>query len=272
MSRSKQPARPGSQRGAKPAADTSTLPGPGSAEALCLAADELSRQLRRLRPTAPVSFIYHPLDYAREAHHQYLRRFGRGPKKVLFLGMNPGPFGMGQTGVPFGEVAAVTAWLGIRSGVTPPGDQHPKRPIEGFDCRRSEVSGRRLWSLFRDHQPDPDRFFADHFVANYCPLLFLNERGANVTPDKLPRQARDLLEHACDRHLATLVHLLQPDHLVGVGEFARRCAERVIASTRGAATTPAIHGIIHPSPASPVANREWPARPVRQLQDAGIWP
>ena len=34
-------------------------------------------------------------------------------KRVVFLGMNPGPFGMAQVGVPFGEVAAVRDWLRI---------------------------------------------------------------------------------------------------------------------------------------------------------------
>lgn len=240
-------------------------------DALCRAADDLSRQLQALRPEPPVNFIYNPLAYAREAHHSYLQRFGRGTKQVLFLGMNPGPFGMGQTGVPFGEVDAVTGWLGIRNGVRPPAVQHPKRPIEGFDCRRSEVSGRRLWGLFRDHQPDAGAFFADHFVANYCPLLFLNERGANVTPDKLTRAARATMEAACDLHLARVINLLQPGHVVGVGEFARRCAERVLSAGAVTAPAPVIHSIIHPSPASPVANREWPERPIRQLRDAGIW-
>lgn len=238
------------------------------AEALVTAADRLAEDLTPVRPTAPVAFIYNPLEYAREAHRSYLKRFGRGTKKVVFLGMNPGPFGMGQTGVPFGEVAAVTGWLGIGSGVTAPSRQHPKRPIEGFACRRSEVSGRRLWGLFRDHEPDPVRFFRDHFVINYCPLLFLSDRGSNVTPDKLPAEARRLIESACDRHLVRLIEILRPEHLVGVGDFARKCAQRCVAAL---VKPPRIHSIIHPSPASPVANREWPERPRRQLQEAGIW-
>jgi single-strand selective monofunctional uracil DNA glycosylase len=262
----KNPARPGKTAARAPGKAASfTEP---EAHPLVAAADRLAAELAGVRPAGPVSFIYNPLDYARAAHHRYLHTYGNGQKNVLFLGMNPGPFGMGQTGVPFGEVAAVMEWLGIRSGVTPPVEQHPKRPIEGFACKRSEVSGRRLWALFRTHQPDPDQFFSNHFVANYCPLLFLNERGANVTPDQLPRSARDQIDASCDRHLLSMIEILQPRHLVGVGDFARRCGLRVIKNLPDA---PQVHSIIHPSPASPVANREWPDRPRRQLREAGIW-
>ncbi len=62
--------------------------------------------------------------------------------------MNPGPWGMVQSGVPFGEVAAVRDWMKIKSSAKQPKSVHPKRPIEGLSCKRSEVSGRRLWGLF----------------------------------------------------------------------------------------------------------------------------
>jgi len=42
--------------------------------------------------------------------------------------MNPGPWGMAQTGVPFGEINAVKDWLGINAEVDKPQKQHPKRP------------------------------------------------------------------------------------------------------------------------------------------------
>ena len=70
-----------------------------------------SRRLRRdvdlLHFDEPVACVYNPLDYARRPYEQYLRTYGATPKRVLFLGMNPGPFGMAQTGVPFGDVASV---------------------------------------------------------------------------------------------------------------------------------------------------------------------
>ena len=127
----------------------------------------------RLRPLtfSKASHVYLPLDYAREPHEAYLKRFGGGKKRVVFLGMNPGPFGMAQTGVPFGEIPAVRDWMGISAPVGKPAIEHPKRPVEGFACLKSEVSGRRLWGLFAERFGSADDFFRDHFVINYCPLI-----------------------------------------------------------------------------------------------------
>src|SRR5262249_29303829 len=104
------------------------------------AARKLSAQVDDLNFGPPVVCVYRPLKYAWGPHQEYLRRFGRGPKRVVFLGMNPGPFGMAQTGIPFGEVRAVRDWLGITAHVEQPACHHPKRPIRGFDCARSEIS------------------------------------------------------------------------------------------------------------------------------------
>src|SRR5688572_32536315 len=95
--------------------------------------------------------------------------------------MNPGPFGMAQTGVPFGDVAMVRDWLGIVAAVAKPRDEHPKRPVLGFECQRSEVSGARLWGWARARFGTPQRFFERFFVANYCPLAFMESSGANRT-------------------------------------------------------------------------------------------
>jgi len=46
-----------------------------------------------------VSTVYNPIEYAADLHCNYLRKFLKGPKSVLFIGMNPGPYGMVQTGV-----------------------------------------------------------------------------------------------------------------------------------------------------------------------------
>ncbi len=111
---------------------------------------KISRRLRdeveELHFALPVSHVYNPLVYAEEPHRRYLERYGGSPKEVLFLGMNPGPWGMAQTGVPFGEVSLVGRWLGIDGVVGKPAREHPKRPVTGFSCSRSEVSGRRVWT------------------------------------------------------------------------------------------------------------------------------
>ncbi|MDQ6860478.1 MAG: single-stranded DNA-binding protein, partial [Verrucomicrobiota bacterium] len=156
-----------------------------ASEQLIAAAQTLRDAMKSLRFAAPVSHVYNPLDYAWAAHEDYLRRYGNSRKRAVFLGMNPGPFGMVQTGVPFGEVAAVRDWLGIRTPIKTPAAMHPKRLITGFDCPRTEISGKRLWGLFAQRFGTPDEFFAAHFVVNYCPLAFLVESSCNRTPDKL---------------------------------------------------------------------------------------
>src|SRR4051812_27145124 len=152
------------------------------------AAQKLARELGKCGEDfgPAVLYVYNPLRYAWAAHEMYLEKYGAAPKQVLFLGMNPGPFGMAQTGVPFGEVAAVRDWLKIQTPIQKPAREHPKRPVEGFDCPRSEVSGRRLWGLFAQKFSSADKFFREHFVVNYCPLGFFSESGSNITPDKIP--------------------------------------------------------------------------------------
>jgi single-strand selective monofunctional uracil DNA glycosylase len=232
----------------------------------------LCRALERLAFGPPVSRVYNPLRYARAGYEAYLERWGQPPRRVVFLGMNPGPWGMAQTGVPFGEVRAVRDWLGIRARVDRPPQEHPRRPVLGFDCPRSEVSGRRLWGLAQDLFGTPERFFAGHFVANYCPLLFLDGAGANLTPDRLRSSDREALYAPCDAHLVELLELFGPEWGIGVGRFAAQCLERV--RERLPARVSArlrVGGIPHPSPASPSANRDWAGSARRTLVELGVW-
>jgi single-strand selective monofunctional uracil DNA glycosylase len=228
-------------------------------------ADALVRALDRLRFAAPVAHVYQPLEYARASYDEYASRYGRGPKEVVLFGMNPGPFGMAQTGVPFGEVELVRDWLRIEAPVGKPRREHPKRPVEGFACTRREVSGQRLWGFARDRFEKPERFFARFFVANYCPLLFLEESGRNRTPDKLPAAERAPLERACNHALRQTVELLQPRIVVGVGQFAEARAREALA---GLDLT--IGRIPHPSPASPAANRDWAGQAARAFEQLGV--
>ncbi len=224
------------------------------------AARDLSRSLAALRFAPPIAHVYDPLQYAWAPYEAYVRRYGATRKRVVLLGMNPGPFGMMQTGVPFGEVAAVRDWMGIRTAVEAPARQHAKRPIEGFDCARSEVSGRRLWGWAALRFGSADNFFAEWFVLNYCPLVFLEASGRNFTPDKLPAAERRAVTQACDRHLAAALMALQPEWAIGVGAFAERCLKGVLGSDLVDSTFARrvkVAQILHPSPASPAANRGW---------------
>jgi single-strand selective monofunctional uracil DNA glycosylase len=228
-------------------------------------AQRLRGEVRGLRFAAPVAYVYNPLDYAWAPHREYLERYGHGQGKVVLLGMNPGPFGMAQTGVPFGDVELVRGWLGIEAPVTPPAREHPKRRVAGFACHRREVSGQRLWGWARDAFGTPERFFARFFVANYCPLAFVEASGRNRTPDKLPGAERAPLFAACDRALRATVAELRPERVVGIGRFA---ADRAADALAGTAVE--LGSVPHPSPASPAANRGWAGEMRRALGALGV--
>ena len=214
---------------------------------------------------APVSHVYNPLTYAWDVHSEYLTRYGGAPKEVVLVGMNPVPWGMAQTGVPFGEVSLVREWLGIFGRVERPESEHPKKPVDGFACHRSEVSGRRLWGWARDQFKTPERFFERFFVANYCPLLFLETSGRNFTPDRLPAAEREELLTICDPALRRTIEVLAPRVVVGVGRFAEKRARKALAGLEIE-----IGRILHPSPASPAANRAWGKQASKQLEELGI--
>ncbi len=213
---------------------------------------QLNEEFARLRFSSP--WVYNPWEYAGEAYLEYWQRYGNGPRRVVLLGMNPGPWGMAQTGVPFGEVTMVRDWLGIQAAIGAPARQHPKRPILGWNCPRSEVSGRRLWGYLKQRYERPEAFFALGFVANYCPLVFMDESGRNVTPDKLPVAERRQLLSLCDRALEAHLKVLQPDDVIGVGKWAEQRAAELVARL-GLAVE--VGCVPHPSPANPAANRGW---------------
>ncbi|KAA1258871.1 Uracil DNA glycosylase superfamily protein [Rubripirellula obstinata] len=235
---------------------------------LIRAAKKLRDEVDELEFGAPVTHVYNPLRYAWKSHQAYLSLVAGHSPVNLFLGMNPGPWGMAQTGVPFGEIASVRDWMGIETAVGSPPVEHPKRMIEGFDCQRSEVSGRRLWGLFGEKYGTPESFFEQNFVANYCPLVFMESSGKNRTPDKLNAEERESLGLICDEHLASVISAMQPQRVIGVGAYAEKCLARVVKERSIDAD---IHRILHPSPASPAANKDWAGKVTGQLKDVGVW-
>jgi len=225
----------------------------------------LIEDLRPLRFAPPVTHVYNPLEYAGKPYRRYLKLYGNRPKEVILVGMNPGPWGMAQTGIPFGEVNSVRDWMGIVAPVGTPPVIHPKRPVQGFACTRSEVSGKRLWGWASNAFDTPERFFARFFVANYCPLIFYEESGKNRTPDSLRVAEKRPLLAACDLALRRTVEWLKPVHVVGIGNFAEARAREALA---GLDVT--IGRIAHPSPANPRANRGWEPLIAKELASMGI--
>lgn len=226
---------------------------------------DLAARLSRMRFSEPVTHVYNPLRYAGPMVEAYLRRYGDGRRRALLLGMNPGPWGMAQTGIPFGEVSAVRDWMKLAAPISAPRREHPKRPVHGLKCERNEVSGARLWGWARARYGTPRRFFNTFFVGNYCPLCFLESSGRNRTPDKLPaEEARPLFE-VCDDALRKIVSIVRPRYAIGIGVFAEKRLRTVLG-----ADGPAIGRILHPSPASPMANRGWAERATAELRAIGV--
>ncbi len=213
----------------------------------------------------PVSCVYNPLIYAREPHERYLERYARGPLEAVLVGMNPGPFGMAQTGVPFGDAVMAREVLGVAGEVRRPPVEHPRRPLQGFDCPRREVSGTRLWSWVRQRWGGADEFFDGFFVLNYCPLVFLEKSGRNRTPDRLPAAERKPLLEACDRALSAAILALEPRAAIGIGAWAERRIRAALPGFEGV-----VGRVLHPSPASPAANRGWARAAEKQLRELGI--
>ncbi|MCA9557577.1 MAG: single-stranded DNA-binding protein [Myxococcales bacterium] len=227
--------------------------------------DDLVADLAPLDFGPPVTHVYNPLIYARAAWDAYCERFGRGPREALLIGMNPGPFGMAQTGVPFGEVGHVSDWMGIDAPIGKPPVEHPKRPVQGFDCTRSEVSGARLWGWAKDTFGAPEAFFERFFVANYCPLVFMEDSGRNRVPEKLPKAERTPMFAACDRALRRTIEHFAPRYVIGVGKFAEKKARQIADDL-----DVIIGSVPHPSPASPLANQGWAPLMDAALADLGV--
>ncbi len=227
--------------------------------------NSLSAELAKMSFSEPVTHVYDPVIYAQASHRIYLERFGKPGCEAVFLGMNPGPWGMAQTGVPFGEIASVKDWMGISAQVEKPAEEHPKRPIEGFDCARSEVSGARLWGYIKERFGTPEAFFKRFFVTNYCPLVFMEESGKNRTPDKLPKEEREPLNQLCDQALRDIIEYLKPEWVIGVGAFAEQRAKKAL---KGIDLK--IGRVLHPSPASPIANRGWAPAAQKDMEKLGI--
>ena len=137
--------------------------------------------------------------------------------------------------------------------------------MQGFACTREEVSGTRFWGWARDRFGTPGAFFERYFVANYCPLVFMEASGRNRTPDKLPAAEREELFRCCDEALAEVIETLCPAQVVGIGAFAENRARAVLRNTGMA-----VGRILHPSPASPVANRGWQEQAEAQMRELGV--
>lgn len=231
---------------------------------------QLSYALRNVPLPSEVVAMYDPIEYARELHLAYMERFLNGPKPVLFLGMNPGPWGMCQTGVPFGHVPSVRDWMQLRGEVLKPLGELAIRPVEGLQCTRSEQSGSRWWGLFQDVCGTPERFFRNCFVYNICPLAFFKASGANVTPAELKGSKAQIKQISCD-YLVRALELIQPTIVVSVGRYVDDCVKALVKQRRLDPNRMQFKYMPHPSPRS-LNNTDWPQKARRWLEENGVMP
>ena len=239
------------------------------AAALIKASRQLATRCAAIEFPADINLIYHPLIYAAAPYEEYLRKFAAGPKRNIFIGINPGPWGMVQTGIPFGEINAVQNYLKIRTAAVAPAVNYPELPILGPTCRRAEVSGKRLWGLIAATFPRAEDFFADNLIFNYCPVFFSRVTGGkrvNVTPDKLPRPVREQLYAPCDEFLGQATTLLEPKFLIGVGGFALKRLTEIFPNPDFI-----ISSITHPSPLNAQANKNFSGLAGDKLRALGAW-
>ncbi|XP_050070556.1 single-strand selective monofunctional uracil DNA glycosylase [Anopheles maculipalpis] len=231
---------------------------------------ELSAALRKVVLPSDVAACYDPIEYASEIHCGYLQRFLDGPKPVLFVGMNPGPWGMCQTGVPFGYVPAVKDWMGLRGSVTKPVPELSARPVEGLACTREEQSGKRWWGLYEELCGTADQFFRSCFVYNLCPLAFFHQTGRNITPSELKGKSKGEIQSISEQYLAKALTLLKPKIVVSVGRYTE---DRIKTLTKQNKIDPTIvtYCMPHPSPRS-LNNTNWCEKAKIWLTEHGILP
>jgi single-strand selective monofunctional uracil DNA glycosylase len=210
---------------------------------------KLGQACEELTFESPADYVYNPLEYAWAPMETYLRRDAHVGVEAILVGMNPGPFGMLQTGVPFGDIRMVRDWLDIEGPVGQPPKLHPKRPVQGFAIKRGEVSGHRVWGWAQARFKTPEKFFRRFFIYNYCPLGFFNAAGANITPDALRGPSKEALFAACDTALDETLRILRPRAAIGIGRFAEQRA-RHVAEPLGIE----VGNVTHPSPANPRSN------------------
>ena len=214
--------------------------------------DDVEKFADSLVKEGSVDAVYNPLAYAWEPHRAYLELASGGGAKTLLLGMNPGPHGMGQMGIPFAATSVVRDLLKITNlEVGQPRTLHPKRPVSGLDWPKEEVSGTRLWGLLENEYGSAESIFKSVFLLNHCPLmLFSGERATNITPDKITGPTTKALLERCDEHLREVVDIMQIERVIGVGRYSEKRALNALSGIDISVTT-----CWHPSPASPLANR-----------------
>ncbi|CAK1583332.1 unnamed protein product [Parnassius mnemosyne] len=219
--------------------------------------DELNNKLEKFELPSAVKCVYNPTIYARYTFEMYVRKYCNSIKPIMYFGMNPGPFGMSQTGVPFGEVSSVRDWLGIEGPVGKPPKEVESRPVRGFACTRTEISGKRFWGLLKEICGTPEKFFETSFVYNYLNQQWMKSNGCNLTPGDFKVSEMKALYEICDQTFIRVLELYKVQTIVAVGKFCETRAHKAIEEhLPSKSRTIKVLYLPHPSPRT-VNNNDW---------------
>ena len=215
-------------------------------------ATELGKKLTK--DCSNIEWAYNPLDYAWDIHKKYIELYGGLGAKTVILGMNPG-HGMGNTGIPFGCPEQVNKYLKIKDiKIKKLEKMHPKRIVNGLECDKPEISGRRIWGLVKDIYGQPRNAFSKIYVINHFPLWMFDKKGRNITPDKLPIVASKTMLEQCDSTVLEIINALEANKVIAVGNYAEKRIKKIISKKN--IPNLQIKKIPHPSPANPFSNKE----------------
>lgn len=141
--------------------------------------------------------VVNPGSYGERWHARFRRTYPLRRNPLLFCGLNPGPYGMAQTGVPFTDLKRLRAELprlateleATGSALVPPG--LAPAPLRPFLTRTFESSSVRVYRFLALVRETAEAALRDVVFVNPCPLLFVERRsGENRTPADLPRELR----------------------------------------------------------------------------------
>lgn len=220
---------------------------------------DLNNELNELQFPKNITHIYNPIVYALNLHCQYIKKFLNGKKKVMLIGMNPGPNGMVQNGVPFGNTNTVKNLMKIQGQVDQPPSLNPKRPVTGLSCTTEEPSGVRIWNLLQKLAGSLEVFGEQCFLHNFCPLAFFDEQGKNITPSELKGKIKSTLRDICLKYLEKEIQLIQPEIIIAIGSYVGDSLRKLSKQSIYVRTNIKILQLAHPSPRS-LNNNNWPEK------------
>ena len=227
--------------------------------------------------------VWNPGRYGERWHRRFRETYPPGPNPVLLLGLNPGPYGMGQTGIPFTDIRRLESDLPeLAARLRTDGESIGLPGLAPPDLRRRldrtfESSSIRVYRFLRLAGGSAGAGWRRVVAANPCPMLFM-EGTVNRTPADLRRALRkrggrlervtarleecDQLRRECAREA---VRVLEPRGVILLG---RNIQEALAGDPSLGAVPGGVLAWEHPARAVPDA---WAGGLVRAVRRRGWW-